>query len=315
MAVLTCQFVAAKSASDVDRITVLEEKCSVLQSRQENADDKLKTLADEWEDGERKIEFLKKDNKAQQLAIDSLRNTCSILEKAQTADRKDINGKIDATDNNVRVNQDMLQSRTLWGIMIVIILLALVTTGSYLLAKRIKSGDTSIDEVRKAQEALGVAQKKMQEESIKLDNQMLAIVQKQLESKPTTSVGTAVPDHSLALKVADEIVRIELNMSRMDSSIKGYKQLTKAVERIKDNFNANGYEIVDMLGKPYNEGMKVTANFVADEDLEEGKQIITSITKHQINYNEQMIQAAQITVSQNIKKKTILWQEIKSTMA
>ena len=300
MAVLTCQFVAAKSASDVDRITVLEEKCSVLQSRQENADDKLKTLADEWKDGERKIEFLKKDNKAQQLAIDSLRNTCSILEKAQTADRKDINGKIDATDNNVRVNQDMLQSRTLWGIMIVIILLALVTTGSYLLAKRIKSGDTSIDEVRKAQEALGVAQKKMQEESIKLDNQMLAIVQKQLESKPTTSVGTAVPDHSLALKVADEIVRIELNMSRMDSSIKGYKQLTKAVERIKDNFNANGYEIVDMLGKPYNEGMKVTANFVADEDLEEGKQIITGITKPQINYNGQMIQAAQITVSQNI---------------
>ena len=300
MAVLTCQFVAAKSASDVERITVLEEKCSVLQSRQENADDKLKTLADEWEDGERKIEFLKKDNKAQQLAIDSLRNTCSILEKAQTADRKDINGKIDATDNNVRVNQDMLQSRTLWGIMIVIILLALVTTGSYLLAKRIKSGDTSIDEVRKAQEALGVAQKKMQEESIKLDNQMLAIVQKQLESKPTTSVGTAVPDHSLALKVADEIVRIELNMSRMDSSIKGYKQLSKAVERIKDNFNANGYEIVDMLGKPYNEGMKVTANFVADEDLEEGKQIITGITKPQINYNGQMIQAAQITVSQNI---------------
>ena len=300
MAVLSCQFVAAKSASDVDRITVLEEKCSVLQSKQENSDDKLNTLADEWENGERKIELLKKDNKAQQLAIDSLRNTCSILEKAQTADRKDINGKIDATDNNVRVNQDMLQSRTLWGIMIVIILLALVTTGSYLLAKRIKSGDTSIDEVRKAQEALGVAQKKMQEESIKLDNQMLAIVQKQLESKPTTSVGTAVPDHSLALKVADEIVRIELNMSRMDSSIKGYKQLTKAVERIKDNFNANGYEIVDMLGKPYNEGMKVTANFVADEDLEEGKQIITGITKPQINYNGQMIQAAQITVSQNI---------------
>ena len=300
MAVLTYQFVAAKSASDVDRITVLEEKCSVLQSKQENADDKLNTLADEWENGERKIDLLKKDNKAQQLAIDSLRNTCSILEKAQTADRKDINGKINATDNNVRVNQDMLQSRTLWGIMIIIILLALVTTGSYLLAKRIKSGDTSIDEVRKAQEALEVAQKKMQEESIKLDNQMLAIVQKQLESKPTTSVGTAVPDHSLALKVADEIVRIELNMSRMDSSIKGYKQLSKAVERIKDNFNANGYEIVDMLGKPYNEGMKVIAEFVLNEDLEEGQQIITGITKPQVNYNGIMIQAARITVSQNI---------------
>lgn len=297
---LNCQFVTGKPANDIDKIKSLEEKCAILQDNQVKAENDLLKLTEEQGESERKIELLKKDNKAQQLAIDSLRNTCSILEKAQTADRKDINGKIDATDNNVRVNQDMLQRRTLWGIMIVIILLALVTTGSYLLAKRIKSGDTSIDEVRKAQGALEVAQKKMQEESIKLDNQMLAIVQKQLESKPTTSVGTAAPDHSLALKVADEIVRIELNMSRMDSSIKGYKQLSKAVERIKDNFNANGYEIVDMLGKPYNEGMKVIAEFVLNEDLEEGQQIITGITKPQVNYNGIMIQAARITVSQNI---------------
>ena len=300
LSTLCCSNISATKPSDNDRIRTLEEKYSIINDNQVKAENDLLKLTEEQGESERKIELLKKDNKAQQLAIDSLRNTCSILEKAQTADRKDINGKIDATDNNVRVNQDMLQSRTLWGIMIVIILLALVTTGSYLLAKRIKSGDTSIDEVRKAQGALEVAQKKMQEESIKLDNQMLAIVQKQLESKPTTSVGTAVSDHSLALKVSDEIVRIELNMSRMDSSIKGYKQLSKAVERIKDNFNANGYEIVDMLGKPYNEGMKVIAEFVLNEDLEEGQQIITGITKPQVNYNGIMIQAARITVSQNI---------------
>ena len=300
LSTLCCSNISATKPSDNDRIRTLEEKYSIINDNQVKAENDLLKLTEEQGESERKIEFLKKDNKAQQLAIDSLRNTCSILEKAQTADRKDINGKINATDNNVRVNQDMLQSRTLWGIMIVIILLALVTTGSYLLAKRIKSGDTSIDEVRKAQEALEVAQKKMQEESIKLDNQMLAIVQKQLESKPTTSVGTAAPDHSLALKVADEVARIELNMSRMDSSIKGYKQLSKAVERIKDNFNANGYEIVDMLGKPYNEGMKVIAEFVLNEDLEEGQQIITGITKPQVNYNGIMIQAARITVSQNI---------------
>ena len=102
------------------------------------------------------------------------------------------------------------------------------------------------------------------------------------------------------MKVADEIVRIELNLSRMDPSIRGYKQLSKAVERIKNNFMAKGYEIIDMLGKPYNEGMKVTANFVVDESLKEGELIITGITKPQINYNGKMIQAAQITVSQNI---------------
>lgn len=104
----------------------------------------------------------------------------------------------------------------------------------------------------------------------------------------------------MVLKVADEIVRIEMNLSRMDPSIKGYKQLAKAVERIKNNFLANGYEIIDMLGKSYNEGMKVVANFVSDENLKQGEQIITGIIKPQINYNGQMIQAAQITVSQNI---------------
>jgi len=59
-------------------------------------------------------------------------------------------------------------------------------------------------------------------------------------------------------------------------------------------------KIVNMLGKPYNEGMKVVANFVPDDSLEEGKQIITGIIKPQINYRGVMIQAAQITVSQNI---------------
>ena len=69
---------------------------------------------------------------------------------------------------------------------------------------------------------------------------------------------------------------------------------------MEDNLLANGYELVDMLGKPYNDGMKVTANFIEDEDLEQGTQIITGIIKPQINFNGKMIQSAQITVSQNI---------------
>ena len=123
-------------------------------------------------------------------------------------------------------------------------------------------------------------------------------MERQMSAAP--AMVSAETDHSLALKVADEIVRIELNLSRMDASVKGYKQLAKAVGRIKNNFQANGYEIIDMLGKPYNEGMKVVANFVPDETLKEGEQIITGVTKPQINYNGKMIQSAQITVSQNI---------------
>ena len=46
--------------------------------------------------------------------------------------------------------------------------------------------------------------------------------------------------------------------------------------------------------------MRVIANFTEDENLENGTQIITAIIKPQINFKGQMIQAAQVTVSQNI---------------
>ncbi|WP_249180117.1 hypothetical protein [Bacteroides pyogenes] len=284
---------------DTDRIKSLELKYSTLQSKQVNVEINLRKLTELQKDSEHRLDALSNENARLTKVIDSLQNACRQLANTQAADRKNISGEINKTNSNVQTNQDMLRSRTLWIGIMAVALLTFIIGVAYQLTKRIKSGNTSIGEVRKAQEALQLAQTKMQEESVKLDDKLLELFEKQISATPM-EVGTDKPDHSLALKVADEIVRIELNMSRMDSSIKGYKQLAKAVERIKDNFKANGYEIIDMLGKPYNEGMKVTANFVADEELEEGRQIITGITKPQINYNGQMIQAAQITVSQNI---------------
>ncbi len=297
--ICVCQATNAKPSSDNDKIKSLDEKCVNLQNQQSRIANDLCRLKDKQKESDRRIQALKSDNNRQSAVIDSLRNTCKQLTETQSADRKKVNGMIDKTNSNVQANQETLQSRTLLVCIIAILMLVVIVGVTYRLARRIKSGNTSIDEVRKAQDALQAAQTKMQEESIKLDDKLLELFDRQIANVPKNA-DHGEPDHSLALKVADEIVRIELNMSRMDSSIKGYKQLSKAVERIKDNFKANGYEFVEMLGKPYNEGMKVIANFIVDEDLEEGKQIITGITKPQINYNGQMIQAAQITVSQNI---------------
>ena len=137
----------------------------------------------------------------------------------------------------------------------------------------------------------------MQEETIQLDNKLIELLSKQPIPAPTTTASGEI-DHSLTLKVADEIVKIEMNLSRMDVNIKGYKQLSRGVQRIKDNFKANNYEIVDMLGKPYQAGMKAAVTFVTDEKLEPGQQIISRIIKPQINYKQVMIQAAEIEVSQ-----------------
>ena len=296
---MSCMLTSAKLANNTDKIKVLEDKFTLLQNKQGNVENHLNWLVNKQREDEHKIQSLSNENARLTKVIDSLQTAYRQLANTQATDRKNISREIDKTNSNMQDGQDMLRNRTLWMGIIAVVLLIIIIGVIYRLARRIKLGDTSIDEVRKALEALQLVQTKMQEESVRLDDKLLEMFDKQISATPKV-VGTDKPDHSLALKVADEIVRIELNMSRMDSSIKGYKQLAKAVERIKDNFKANGYEIIDMLGKPYNEGMKVTANFVADEELEEGKQIITGITKPQINYNGQMIQAAQITVSQNI---------------
>lgn len=187
----------------------------------------------------------------------------------------------------------------------IVVVIALIAAGFLILRKKIKSSSSSFESIKEAQEKLKStqesieeAQKVVREESVKMDNKLVELLEKQIVVQPQKfdSSGT---DHSLALKVADEIVRIEMNLSRMDESVKGYKQLKKAVEHIRTNFLAYGYEIVEMLGKPYNEGMRVSVNFVSDETLKEGEQVITGIIKPQINYHGKMIQAAQITVSQN----------------
>lgn len=296
--IVCCISMTAIGQTTDNENSAIEQNLKFIQSKQAELNEKIEYLSMALSKNKREIKALQQDNGVLFKNIDSLKCFCDELEKTQAEAQISISEKLQDTDNMIASTQSVVKNRTLWGGIITIIILFAVSLISYYLIKRIKRGTSSIDDVRKAQEALQNAQSKMQEDSIKLDNQMLVLMERQLNVVPMNSL--AETDHSLALKVADEIVRIELNLSRMDASVKGYKQLAKAVERIKNNFQANGYEIIDMLGKPYNEGMKVVANFVPDETLKEGEQIITGVTKPQINYNGKMIQSAQITVSQNI---------------
>lgn len=228
----------------------------------------------------------------QQLQTENVKN----LAEKVGADISDANQKI---DSNVSTLSESINSRSWLGALGILMAIGLLACTYYILRKKISSGVTTIDKIRSAQEGLETAQKAMQEESVKLDSKLVELLDKKIEATPA-SVANEQTDHTLALKVADEIVRIETNLSRMDTSVKGYKQLAKAVERIRTNFLANGYEIVEMLGKPYNEGIKASVSFETDESLAEGEQRITGIIKPQINYKGKMIQSAQITVSQNL---------------
>ena len=233
--------------------------------------------------------------------VGTLEGNYVLLTGKQQQDKEDLTIQIDATKKDIENSNSVLNNRSLWAGFSLLILLFIIITVIVVFRRRIKNDSNSIDEVRKVQANLENAQRALQEESLKLDNKLIEVVEKQLnEAKHHAAVidASSETDHSLTLKIADEIVRIETNLSRMDSTVKGHKQLSKAIEKIKNNFSASGYEIVDMLGKPYIQGMKAAVTFVTDESLEPGIQIISKIIKPQVNYNQEMIQAAQIEVSQ-----------------
>ncbi len=228
--------------------------------------------------------------------VDSLSNGLILTKSQMESQTTELNGQIATTQSNIDAKissvTDRIYNRTiLIGIFVLLIVLFVLVL--YLLIKRRLTQNTG------AIRAINETQKKIEEETIKLDTKLVELLESQYKAQITaTHTRPIEEDHSLIKKIADEIVRLETNLSRMDKNIKGYKQLQRAVDHIKDNFLANGYEIVDMLGKPYNDGMKVTASFVTDESLADGEQIITGIIKPQINYKGVMIQSAQIQVSQ-----------------
>lgn len=282
-------------------VGTLTKEVSILKDSQQEIQTNINELQTIQKSNINRLSEVEEYNYSIQKTIDSIKTDCSMLAKSQKRDNEQLTAQIGETKEKIKINQDLLSNRTNIGSILFVIILIIIITIIIVFLKKFNKGTSSINEVRKAQNKLEQAQKSLQEESsVKLDNKLLKVVEQQMKAVPVTTNNAASVDHSLALKVADEIVRIELNLSRMDPSIKGYKQLAKAVQRIKDNFQANGYEIVDMLGKPYNEGMRVRADFVIDESLPLGIQKITSITRPQINYNGEMVQKAQVIVSQNI---------------
>jgi hypothetical protein len=232
--------------------------------------------------------------------IDSLKTTSKANENELSKTKDDLGQKISATETSTNQKfmavNDSLSKTSLWSI-IGILLAVIVSALLYLLAsKRQKSDKTDVE----AQ--ISKTKKSLEEEGVKLDTKLTEILETQLklvqeERNKMPANRSDDIDHSLALKVADEIVRINKNLSNMDGNIKGLKQLSASVKRIEDNFAASGYDMPEILNKPFDPRMKMIANMVEDESLASGVEIITKIIKPQVNFKGVQIQSAQVEVS------------------
>ena len=81
---------------------------------------------------------------------------------------------------------------------------------------------------------------------------------------------------------------------------KSISVLNKRIDSLTDKINDLGYEIINLEGQPFNEGMTVDANFMPDENLDEGVEVISRVIKPQVNYKGKLIQPAQVEVAQGV---------------
>jgi len=278
--------------SIVNDITVIQKNIEKQNKEIENLKTKLGSQSSQ-------LQSLLQQTEKLNLQSDSLSKQTETNSENISSIAADLGTKIQTTETNAKesiskLDKDVEKNRLYWiiGTLITLILGGLVY---WLLGKRIATSQTDVEsQIRNTKKSL-------EEESLKLYAQLLDIINSQLKIKETETdkPESGEKDHSLVLKVADEVTRILMNLEVMDKEIKGYKHLKKYSESILDNLKAYGYEIPQLIGMNYNSGMNMVATLEFDESVESGKQIIKRIIKPQVNFEGKMIQAAKVTVAFN----------------
>lgn len=234
-------------------------------------------------------------------SIDSLRTLTKENSSAISQTAKQLGIQITTTEQtaNKRIDEvgQSLSTNSLYGIIGVLSAILLSGLLYWLLSKRQKTDKTEVvEQLQKTKSSIEESLVKEFGKQTNLIESELQLLAQQKTASPISS--NAEPDHSLALKVASEINLIERNLNLMDKGTKGLKQLERSVGKLKDNLSANGYEMPELLGKQYHQGMKViVTSSIPDENLDKGSEIITKVLIPQVNFNDKMIQTAQIEVS------------------
>ena len=128
-----------------------------------------------------------------------------------------------------------------------------------------------------------------------LKNQLTLIKEEREKKLEETSYKEL--DHSLALRVGEEIHRMRLRISNMEPGTKGLTALKNSLRRLEDEFNEQGYEFIELKGKPFDENVTaLPKNFVAVEGLKKGEEIIYRVIKPQIKYKGIVIYHGDIEV-------------------
>lgn len=207
-------------------------------------------------------------------------------------------------DKNTTVKSEQLNQsmsyRTISLMVGLLILLALMVMSYWLLKKRQAENSKNLStQVQQALESVRKSEEKMVQSDTQLADRLLDVVAQLKQSEQGIRAGSQQheTDHSLPLKLADEIHRMRKRLAALPEETKGLKPLTKSLERLEEELQEQGYEIIDYTGIKYTENMSVKAQFVPSDDLEEGQSIVNKVVIPQVNFKGVLIRMADVEVS------------------
>jgi len=247
--------------------------------------------------------------------IDSLENKIAANEIAISQTKTDLTNEITqsgvASDGKIKTVSKDLSKNSLYGI--IGVLLAILLSGvlfffwkkrqetdkSELINKLDNSKKEINKEIENTKSSLTTIEQKLFEEYNKqvagIEQLFLSISELNKGKSPAT---ITEQDHSLALKVADEVTRINAFANTLDPTKQEAIALKGSVNKIIDNFRANNYEIVNLLGQKYDERLNIeVVGEDIDPTLKAGEEKITKVIKPLVKFNGKQIQAAQVEIS------------------
>lgn len=293
--------------SIMEELSDLEQSIIALKQSIKAQDQQLQTL----EDG------IKKDLASLQESDISLNNKIEGLKNLGENNRREIQGSVVAlrsvhdalalfqknsaesfqelgkqTADNFKTVTQGIRKWTYYSA-IVVSLLILITLGLFIvLWRKFSSSVETLNNSIKTKSS-------MRSEVLSLDTKLTKLLEASLADATKTGADSPTReeiDHTLPLRIGEEIHRMRKRIAHMPEGTTGLGALKNSLIRLEDEFNAHDYEIVELIGRPYVDGLTVDARFVPADDLKSGEKIITKVIKPQINYKGVLIKPAQVEI-------------------
>ena len=253
------------------------------------------------------ISKITEQDEQHQLQIKTLNDDLKILEtklqdsiKAHTQTVEELNQLNKSTAETTATINDSIATRTIIVLIGLLLALGLIATSYLLLRKKqAKSTEDLSSQVKLALDNVRQTEENIVKSDIQLADRLHEVLIQLKEQAKVTPVvqQNSELDHSLPLKLADEIHRMRKRLAALPEDTKGLKPLSKSLERLEDELSEQGYEIIDHTGMEFSENLSIQSRFIPSDELEQGQSIISKVVTPQVNFNGVMILMADVEVS------------------